>query len=59
MVEMLICGGLLRLVASDVLAVRLRSTRLTSHPHLKHFNHAVVHPMPGATGTRQVKKLCF
>ena len=33
-----------RPVSSDVRLVRLRSTGLTSHPHMTHFLHAVVHP---------------
>ena len=31
-----------RLVTSDVRPVRLRATRLTSHPHMKHSLHAAV-----------------
>ena len=44
MFEMSICGGVRRLVPSDVRSARLRSTRLAAHPHLEHFFHAVVHP---------------
>ena len=44
MFEMSICGGMRRLVPSDVRSVRLRSARLAAHPHLKHFLHAIVHP---------------
>ena len=44
MEEMSICGGMRRLMPSDVRSVRLRSTRLAAHPHLEHFFHAVVHP---------------
>jgi len=41
-----ICGGLLRLVPSDVHSVRLRSTKLAAHPHLRVPLQAAVHLHP-------------
>ena len=37
MKEMSICGGMRRLMPSDVRSVRLRSIRLAAHPHLEHL----------------------
>ena len=46
-----ICGGLPRLVSSDVRSVRLRPTRLTAHPHLR------FHPKPSSRASGMLTML--